>query len=153
MRAVPRVLVRCKECGKEFLIRQKDIDRGKGKYCSLSCSGRGGNIGRIRLQDQNSNWKGGISKNNYHYKLIQNERHPEKIRARELLALAVLRGDVKKLPCCVCGTDKDIQAHHPDYSKPLDVQWLCRKHHREIHGGMKYHVKQSSTALEIASLV
>lgn len=32
-------------------------------------------------------------------------------------------------PCEICGS-KDAQAHHPDYSKPLKVVWLCLKHHR-----------------------
>lgn len=26
------------------------------------------------------------------------------------------------------------QAHHEDYARPLDVRWLCFKHHRETHG-------------------
>lgn len=35
-------------------------------------------------------------------------------------------------PCVICGNAK-VEAHHPDYSKPLDVIWLCKKHHGEIH--------------------
>lgn len=40
-------------------------------------------------------------------------------------------GRINKQPCGVCG-DKG-QAHHSDYTKPLDVEWLCDKHHREKH--------------------
>jgi hypothetical protein len=31
-------------------------------------------------------------------------------------------------PCEVCGATK-VEKHHPDYSKPLEVRWLCREHH------------------------
>ena len=42
-------------------------------------------------------------------------------------------GTLTKLPCEICCTNIDVQAHHDDYNKPLDVRWLCRKHHREHH--------------------
>lgn len=82
--------------------------------------------------ENNPNWKGGISKDNYHYKRIQRQRYPEKIKAREAVSRAVKSGKLKRLPCEVCG-DQNSQAHHEDYSRPLDVVWLCRKHHRQRH--------------------
>lgn len=35
-------------------------------------------------------------------------------------------------PCEVCGATK-VEAHHDDYTKPLDVRWLCKRHHAEVH--------------------
>lgn len=34
------------------------------------------------------------------------------------------------LSCASCGRP---HGHHPDYSRPLDVVWLCDKHHKEVH--------------------
>jgi hypothetical protein len=31
-----------------------------------------------------------------------------------------------------CG-DEDSQGHHFDYERPLDVIWVCDRHHDEIH--------------------
>lgn len=44
---------------------------------------------------------------------------------------ALRAGLVKPLPCWVCG--EKAEAHHPDYSAPLDVVWLCRSHHKQAH--------------------
>lgn len=44
----------------------------------------------------------------------------------------VKRGLVKKGPCEVCG-DPKVEGHHADYSKPLEVRWLCAVHHGETH--------------------
>lgn len=59
---------------------------------------------------------------------------PHKLAARYTLRYAVRVGKIIKLPCAVCG-DSRSEAHHGDYSKPLDVIWLCKKHHDELHRG------------------
>lgn len=82
--------------------------------------------------ENNHNWKGGISENKYHYKKIQVQRYPEKIRARRILGYHVKAGNLKKEKCLICGSEHTF-AHHIDYSRPLDVEWYCRKHHREKH--------------------
>lgn len=51
---------------------------------------------------------------------------------RWLTNRAINSGKLQRLPCEVCG-EKKVDAHHDDYSKPLDVRWLCRKHHAEHH--------------------
>lgn len=58
--------------------------------------------------------------------------HSEKIMARGLVRKALRSGELKKLPCEVCGEVK-VDGHHDDYSKPLQVRWLCRIHHCEYH--------------------
>lgn len=60
-------------------------------------------------------------------------RFPEKHSARKKVRRAVASGLLVPKPCEVCGNCQ-VQAHHDDYSKPLDVRWLCFVHHREVHG-------------------
>lgn len=60
------------------------------------------------------------------------ERHPEKIRAHKAVRDALRRGELVRLPCEVCGEVRS-QAHHHDYAKPTEVQWLCSLHHKELH--------------------
>lgn len=62
-----------------------------------------------------------------------NARYPEKRAARISLGNAVRDGIVSKQPCSVCGSTYRIHGHHEDYSKPLDVIWLCPRHHRDLH--------------------
>ena len=45
---------------------------------------------------------------------------------------AIRDGRLVREPCEVCGAEKS-DAHHDDYSQPLAVRWLCRKHHGEQH--------------------
>jgi len=58
------------------------------------------------------------------------ELFPEKNAARNAVHAAIQRGDMVRRPCDQCGNPKS-EAHHPDYSKPLEVVWLCRPHHIE----------------------
>jgi len=55
-----------------------------------------------------------------------------KIITRSKTRIEILAGRLKKLPCKMCGTE-DVDAHHEDYSKPLDVLFLCKSHHGERH--------------------
>lgn len=57
---------------------------------------------------------------------------PAKEVARYTLRYAVKKGTVQKLPCRVCGKHNS-QGHHEDYTKPLDVTWLCQQHHSDRH--------------------
>lgn len=80
--------------------------------------------------EMNGNWKGGISKNSYRYKLKSIAKHRDKHVCRLVLYNAMRAGKIIRMPCVICGEVKS-EAHHEDYSKPLEVIWLCRKHHIE----------------------
>jgi len=52
--------------------------------------------------------------------------------ARVIVGNSVRDGKLIKEPCEVCG-DTDSAGHHEDYTKPLEVTWLCLHHHGERH--------------------
>lgn len=60
------------------------------------------------------------------------DRNPVKRAAHIAVWNAIRDGRVSRQPCEVCGEQK-AHAHHDDYSKPLDVRWLCTTHHSEWH--------------------
>lgn len=59
--------------------------------------------------------------------------NPEKYLAQTAVGNAIRDGRLTKLPCVVCGSIENIHGHHDDYSRPLDVVWLCPFHHGERH--------------------
>jgi hypothetical protein len=54
-----------------------------------------------------------------------------------MLSKALQRGTITKPNCCErCSAEleaREIHGHHHDYSKPLEVEWLCRSCHVEEH--------------------
>lgn len=77
-------------------------------------------------------------------KLLQYEEVPQskkfwleenklKNKAHRAVYYAIKKGTLIRQPCERCGTTIDVVGHHEDYSKPLEVMWLCPQHHRERH--------------------
>lgn len=52
------------------------------------------------------------------------------------VASALKRNLIEKKPCEVCGEVK-VDAHHDDHSRPLQIRWMCRLHHRQHHQRLK----------------
>ena len=61
------------------------------------------------------------------------ENNPKKRNVHIVTGNAIRDGKLHKQPCEVCGIGINIVAHHEDYDKPLEVTWLCAKHHTEWH--------------------
>jgi hypothetical protein len=75
--------------------------------------------------------EGRASKQKNETKANWEKQNPEKKKAHNAVNNALRYGKIHRHPCCICGSK--AEAHHEDYSKPLDVIWLCPKHHGEHH--------------------
>lgn len=53
-------------------------------------------------------------------------------QARRLVRTAIEAGVLQRQPCEQCG-EPNGHGHHDDYSKPLEIRWLCRIHHAKVH--------------------
>lgn len=140
----------CKGCGKILSISDfyktpntKDGRFGKCKSCYLAmCKER-----TIMLKRTSLEWVERNAEYQRLHKRRQREQNPEtfvddgrikrwnqrnriKRNAHSLVRWALLNGKIKASPCH-CG--QKGEAHHEDYSKPLDVVWLCKQHHTERH--------------------
>ena len=62
------------------------------------------------------------------------ETNDLKCRARYEVRKALRNGTLKKKCCEICGCPI-VEAHHGDYSKPLEVRWLCQECHDDVHAG------------------
>jgi len=60
------------------------------------------------------------------------KKNKNKIAAWNAVYYALKTGKLIKEPCEICGSD-DSKAHHDDYTKRLEVRWLCGIHHSEWH--------------------
>lgn len=61
----------------------------------------------------------------------QNE-NPEAYKCHYTTHNAIRDGKIIRQPCRICGNKKS-HAHHWDYSKPFDIDWLCAVHHSAEH--------------------
>lgn len=59
-------------------------------------------------------------------------RYPGRAKANMALGNALRDGRVTRDPCHCCGA-AEVEGHHADYSRPLDVTWLCVEHHNQLH--------------------
>lgn len=72
------------------------------------------------------------------FKIAYHELSEEQRRksvARAYANVYQKRGLLKPKPCEDCSSEKveKVEKHHADYSKPLDVTWLCRPCHLKRH--------------------
>jgi len=55
-----------------------------------------------------------------------------KYKAHNIVGNALRDKKIFKGLCEVCGSSF-VHGHHDDYTKPLEVRWLCPTHHKQWH--------------------
>ncbi len=86
------------------------------------------------LENNREKWNAYMREYKRKNKIKPIEKDPLKFKARYTLANNVHRGKLKRGNCEIC-QKSDAHAHHEDYSKPLEVRWLCPRHHTDVHKG------------------
>jgi len=136
----------CEQCGASFVATESHVKQGMGKFCSRSCTSRYRMANGDMFNGKSHRWTpeeaavvsvmGGQATAAY---WAQNppvpyyKREPLKTSAHRMVHNHVAKGTLKRSPCADCGTTDNIHGHHEDYSKPLDVTWLCGRCHRMRH--------------------
>ena len=113
---------KCPRCQKEkpFDSFHKDKTKVSGYYCYCKLCKKEKDAQSYSYSEQEKN-----RKTEWILKF------PERKKAHMKVYHAIKNGVLIKEPCFICG--EKAQAHHPDYSRPLDVVWLCAPHHHQAH--------------------
>lgn len=116
------LLGKCKACAKAYASSRTDYERERGK--------RPDRVAAARAYSQTDQGKAALGAGRRRYQ----QQNPVKRAAHVILGNAVKSGVVvKPSVCSSCGSGGRIHGHHHDYTKPLDVEWLCAKCHRSRH--------------------
>jgi ribosomal protein S27AE len=95
------------------------------------------NIEHYREYERKRNQRPDRKRKKLRYMRKRRKNNSQKYKARCKVNNAIRDGRLERQPCEICGKKK-VHAHHDDYSKPLDVRWLCEKHHNIEHGKLDY---------------
>lgn len=129
-------------CGKCKLERLKAAYNKKRAEQGLKPRRKGRNpickCGRVKetINSGLCNFCEAHKKRAYHEKNKDSLIYKLKTAARTTVNRYIRLGYLSKQPCELCGYEV-VEAHHDDYTKPLEVRWLCRKHHAEHHKNEK----------------
>lgn len=133
-----RVCSKCHiEKSLEAFARRRDGHRSLRPYCRV-CNNkerwqRRQIPDRLELERERARLRG--YRRDYSGRLSHGPRDPEHDRARAKLNDAIKAGKIiRPTVCSECGQGvKRIEAHHHDYSRPFDVEWLCSRCHGKRH--------------------
>lgn len=110
----------CRPCRNEMVKEWRKANDASARATMKAANAKWYAANRDAKRASNQRWRRENPETYQHY------------NARNAVQRALTRGDLIKEPCLFCD-DPDAHAHHHDYDAPLDVTWLCRKHHGLVH--------------------
>lgn len=90
---------------------------------------------RERQNETQRKWRAANPDRNHELSMDWRYRNKEKRKAHRIVETALKTGKLISQPC-FCGS-MSVHAHHDDYDKPLEVDWLCPQHHKDKHAKLK----------------
>ena len=146
-----KCLFMCNECGQHKWMGFSHLKHGRGKFCSNRCKVKSIKkyfkqlrvLGLVKIKRCSRCSKTKLIKE-FHkrrtigdgYAYICKQCKAKMDKAYCNLHNHINRGKIIKPKfCTVCKSKDNILGHHEDYSKKMDVLWLCSKcHYRRHHG-------------------
>lgn len=123
----------CRGCGLLMAVSAYMVKHGK--YRCGKCLSRAATDwarrNRSKKRAANNAYHSRISAKRAGRTAAYRQNHPDRKAAHQAVQTAIRNGTMVRQPCA-CGAGR-AHAHHDDYSRPLDVVWLCHRHHMERH--------------------
>ncbi len=119
--------------------RMADGHLGKCMECARADirENRQKKLGQIRAYDRKRAVSPKGIQRRLNFQKRNRKEHPIRWRARGQAERALKAGQITKRPCHFCGSEENLEMHHPNYSKPLRVYWLCLTCHRRLDAMLK----------------
>lgn len=116
-------LGKCKTCTKADSAARIDLKKQDPEWMRQERA-------RCRTKQANYNRLGLVKYRGKKYGRKWAKSNQHKIKAQRKAYYAVKKGIIeKKSACDMCGSPGKVQMHHPDYSQPLKVEFLCTPCH------------------------
>lgn len=122
---------KCKDCAKAMTKAARERNPEHYKAFDRARANRPDRVSARKAYRQTEEGKKAVARANKAYQMRAPERRAAHIAVGNAIRDGVLKPwPICAIPECLCET---VEAHHSDYSRPLDVVWLCNDHHREAH--------------------
>lgn len=122
---------KCKECNKKDVRKNRAAKIDYYREYDRARANAPDRVEARKLYAQTDGGKEAFKKASKKWK----ELNQVKRAAHIIVGNAIRSGKLdKKYECSECGKkDGRVHGHHDDYSKPLDVRWLCARCHSDWH--------------------